>query len=165
MKRILFCAGLMMMVATGNVVASPVEETVTAISEVEMGVNAIKRICPTLIWDGWKFRDIVYDKESDSVEMVIQLTSTLSEDKMKQLSNSDKAKKEMADWIIANLNEGYEDLKANPRIMADGDFMLYLSVGTLLKQMEKDNVSLHINFLAPDGTTQIFLSDINKRIS
>ena len=34
--------------------------------------------------------------------------------------------------------------------MCDGDFMLYLSLGTLLKQMEKDGATLRIALLKPD---------------
>ena len=34
--------------------------------------------------------------------------------------------------------------------MCDGDFMLYLSLGTLLKQMEKYGATLRIALLKPD---------------
>lgn len=33
--------------------------------------------------------------------------------------------------------------------MCDGDFMLYLSLGTLLMQMEKDSATLRIALLKP----------------
>jgi len=60
--------------------------------------------------------------------------------------------------------KGYEDLIANPQIMCDGDFMLYLSVGTLLKQMEKDGVKLRIMLLKPDHANQV-LGDIPLELS
>ena len=44
----------------------------TATNEVELGVEGIARLCPTGMWDHWTFRDIVYDKECNTV---IQLNS------------------------------------------------------------------------------------------
>ena len=51
--------------------------------------------------------------------------------------------------------KGYESLKESPAIRCEGDFMLYLSLGTLLKQMEKDGTTLHIMLLKPDYTNQV----------
>ena len=42
-------------------------------SEIEYAVNQIRRICPTYMWDSWRFRDIMYEKESNTVYFVIQL--------------------------------------------------------------------------------------------
>lgn len=39
--------------------------------------------------------------------------------------------------------------------MCDGDFMLYLSLGTLLKQMEKESTTLRIMLIKPDYTNQV----------
>lgn len=44
-------------------------------SEVELGVEGIQRLCPTGIWDHWTFRDIMFDRDSNTVLLVIQLNS------------------------------------------------------------------------------------------
>jgi len=59
------------------------------------------------------------------------------------------------EWIVSNFKEGYEGLIENPSIQCNGDFMLYLSVGTLFKQMEKDGTSLRIMLLKPNYANQV----------
>lgn len=128
----------------------------TAKSEVELGVEGIQRLCPTGMWDHWTFRDIMFDRDSNTVLMVIQLNSwnERKEEKIKQATQVEALKQ--TEWIVSNLKEGYQDLIANPQIMGDGDFMLYLSLGTLFKQMEKDGVNLRIMLLKPNYTNQVF---------
>lgn len=128
----------------------------TAKSEVELGVEGIHRLCPTGIWDHWTFRDIIFDRESNTVLLVIQLNSwsERKEEKSKQLTVEDAHKQ--AEWIVANLKEGYEELIKNPSISCDGDFMLYLTLGTLFKQMEKDGTNLRIMLLKPNYANQVF---------
>ena len=120
----------------------------TATNEVELGVEGIARLCPTGMWDHWTFRDIVYDKECNTVVFVIQLNSWDEKRSSKGIT-AEEAKKQ-TEWIVENIMEGYNELKKSPRIMCDGDFMLYLSLGTLLKQMEKDGATLRIALLKPD---------------
>lgn len=52
--------------------------------------------------------------------------------------------------LFKHIMEGYNELIKSPRIMCDVDFMLYLSRGTLLKQMEKDCATFRIVLLKPD---------------
>lgn len=120
----------------------------TATNEVELGVEGIARLCPTGMWDHWTFRDIVYDKECNTVVFVIQLNSWDEKRNSKGIT-AEEAKKQ-TEWIVENIMEGYNELKKSPRIMCDGDFMLYLSLGTLLKQMEEDGGTLCIALLKPD---------------
>lgn len=120
----------------------------TATNDVELGVEGVARLCPTGMWDHWTFRDIVYDKESNTVMFVIQLNSWNEERNGKSMT-TEEAKKP-TEWIVENIMEGYNELIKTPRIMCDGDFMLYLSLGTLLKQMEKDDTTLRIALLKPD---------------
>ncbi len=47
----------------------------TAKSEVELGVECIQRLCPTGMWDHWTFRDIMFDRDSNTVLLVIQLNN------------------------------------------------------------------------------------------
>ena len=120
----------------------------TATKDVELGVEGVARLCPTGMWDNWTFRDIVYDKESKTVVFVIQLNSWNEKRSGKEMT-AEEAKKQ-TEWIVENIMEGYNELIKSPRIMCDGDFMLYLSLGTLLKQMEKDGATLRIALLKPD---------------
>lgn len=120
----------------------------TATSEVELGVEGIERLCPTGLWDHWTFRDIMFDKESNSVVIVIQLCNWNGRRDDKEITEADA--KKQTEWIVRNIMKGYDYLIKNPQIHGDGDFMLYLSLGTLLKQMEKDGVGLRIALLKPD---------------
>lgn len=120
----------------------------TASNAVELGVEGISRLCPTGMWDHWSFRDIVYDKESNTVVFVIQLNSWNKKRNGREVTEEDA--KKQTEWIVENIMEGYNELVTSPHIMCDGDFMLYLSLGTLLKQMEKDGATLRIALLKPD---------------
>lgn len=120
----------------------------TASNEVELGVEGISRLCPTGLWDHGTFRDILFDKESNSVVFVIQLYNWNARHEAKVITEAE-AKKD-TESIVQNIMEAYDDFIKNPRIEGDGDFMLYLSLGTLLKQMEKDGVNLRIALLKPD---------------
>lgn len=133
-------------------------------SEVDLGVEEIQRLCPTGMWDHWTFRDIVFDRESNTVLMTVQLNSwrLSNEEKVKDATESDAL--QQAEWIVANLKAGYEELIKNPSIQCDGDFMLYLSLGTLFKQMEKDDAKLRIMLLKPDYINQVF-GDIPLELS
>lgn len=120
----------------------------TATNEVELGVDGISRLCPTGLWDHWTFRDILYDKGGNTVVLVVQLYNWNGQRNDKEITVSDA--KKQTEWIVRNIMKGYNYLIKNPQIHGDGDFMLYLSLGTLLKQMEKDGVSLRIALLKPD---------------
>ena len=126
----------------------------TAANEVELGVEGISRLCPTGLWDHWTFRDIMYDNESNTVVFVIQLASwNERRNGGKKLTEEDA--KRQTEWIVQNIMEGYTGLTISPQIMCDGDFMLYLSLGTLLKQMEKESTTLRIMLIKPDYTNQV----------
>lgn len=128
----------------------------TAKSEVELGVEGIQRLCPTGMWDLWTFRDIVVDRESNTVLLVIQLNSwsDSKEENSKQMTQADAL--QQAEWIVSNFKAGYEGLIKDPSIRCDGDFMLYLSLGTLFKQMEKDGSNLRIMLLKPEYANEVF---------
>lgn len=125
----------------------------TASNEVELGVEGVARLCPTGLWDHWTFRDIMYDKESNTMVFMIQLANWNEHRNGKEIAEADA--KKQTEWIVENIVKGYESLKGSPTIMCDGDFMLYLSLGTLLKQMEKDGATLRIMLLKPDFTNQV----------
>lgn len=155
MKQILLTLVMLMSITLAN--ASPsFPDSETAKSEVELGVEGIQRLCPTGMWDHWTFRDIMFDRESNTVLLVIQLNNwrARNEEKAKQATEAEVQKQ--TEWIVANFKEGYEELIKNPSIQCDGDFMLYLTLGTLFKQMEKDGTNLRIMLLKPDYTNQAF---------
>lgn len=64
--------------------------------------------------------------------------------------------KEISGDIVSNIMEGYNDIVKNLRIDTDGDFMLYLSLGTLFKRMKDEGISLWIMLLNPDYMNQSF---------
>lgn len=136
----------------------------TAKSEVELGVEGIQRLCPTGMWNHWTFRDIMFDRDSNTVLMVVQLNcwSEREEEKPNEATEAEALKQ--TEWIVSNLKAGYEWLIKDPSVGADGDFMLYLSVGTLFKQMAKDGTNLHIMLLKPDYANQVF-GDIPLELS
>lgn len=136
----------------------------TAKSDVELGVEGIQRLCPTGMWDHWTFRDIMFDRESNTVLLVIQLNSWRAENEEKAKQATEAEVKKQAEWIVANFKEGYEELIKNPSIQCDGDFMLYLTLGTLFKQMEKDSTNLRIMLLKPDYANQVF-GDMSLELS
>ena len=115
-------------------------------SEIEYAVKQISRICPTYMWDSWRFRDIMYEKESNTVYFVIQLK------KWKKVNESitPEKMKEQTYWIVENFKEAYESHVSAKSLYCDGDFMLYLSVGTLLHKLAMTDANLQIVLLKPD---------------
>lgn len=122
-------------------------------SEVEYAVECIERICPTVMWDSWTFRNIMYDKESKTVLMVIQLKNWREKEKSQEITSGDVQKE--TERIVANFKEAYQELMASSEIFCDGDWMLYLSVGQLLKAVVKEEATLRIMLLKPDYINQV----------
>ena len=145
-KSLIDCLFLFCMYATSLAkIIFPSSETAT--NSIELGVEGIDRICPAGLWDSWIFREIIYDRESNTVLWVIQSSSPLKGfDKI----SSEQDVKKITKWIVTNVIEGYNDLIENPKIFGDGDFMLYLGLGTLLKEMEENKTTLQIALLYPD---------------
>lgn len=141
----IFLATLVFQVSSANTLFP---DSQTATNDVELGVEGIKRICPTSMWDSWIFRDIVNDKGNNAVVFVIQFSSWNEPQDEKEITEKDV--KKQAIWIVNNIMEEYNELKQTPHIMCDGDFMLYLSLGTLLNQMKNDGTALRITLLKPD---------------
>ncbi len=153
MKKFLIILVSVIMTAPITFAQTLFPDSESAKSEVELGVEGIQRLCPTGMWDHWIFRDILFDRESNTVLFVIQLRSWREKESAKEVTEADVRKE--AEWIVANFKEGYEGLIENPSVQCDGDFMLYLSIGTLFKQMEKDGVNLRIMLLKPDYANQV----------
>lgn len=153
-QRIVISMILAMIVSFATHAKTIFPDSETAANEVELGVEGISRLCPTGLWDHWTFRDIMYDRESNTVVFVIQLASwNERRNGGKKLTEEDA--KRQTEWIVQNIMEGYTGLTISPQIMCDGDFMLYLSLGTLLKQMEKESTALRIMLIKPDYTNQV----------
>lgn len=116
------------------------------LNEIEYAVKQINRICPTYMWDSWKFREIIYEKDSNTICFVIQLKNWHEE----KWNRTPDQMKEYMKWIIENFNEGYENTISSKNMYGDGDFMLYLSVGTLLHKMKTTGTKLYIVLMKPD---------------
>ncbi len=129
------------------------KEPNSSTSEVEYAVEGIQRICPTVMWDSWTFRDIIYDKESKTVLMIIQLKNWHEKDNPQETTPEDIQKE--SEWIVSNFKEAYQDLIKSSEIFCDGDWRLYLSVGQLLKTMVKEDATLRIMLLKPDYMNQV----------
>jgi len=88
MKKFLFFLAVLLITAPRTYSQTLFADSQTARSEVELGVEGIQRLCPTGMWDHWTFRDIMFDRESNSVRLVIQLNnwSDRKEEKSKQLN-------------------------------------------------------------------------------
>ncbi|MGN0238239.1 MAG: hypothetical protein ACI4AK_09195 [Lepagella sp.] len=106
--------------------------------------------------EGRKYK-VIRQFKKDLSELTEQYLKAKNPDEMRQIGKAiEHAKKKMLsdvreiEWIVENIMEGYNELIKSPRIMCDGDFMLYLSLGTLLKQMEEDGATLRIALLKPD---------------
>lgn len=41
------------------------------LNEIEYAVKQMNRICPTYMWKSWKFREIIYEKDSNTICFVI----------------------------------------------------------------------------------------------
>lgn len=129
------------------------KEPHSSTSEIEYAVECIQRICPTVIWDSWTFRDIIYDKESKNVLMIIQIKYWREKNNTQEVTQADIQKE--TEWIVANFKEAYQDLITSSESFCDGDWMLYLSVGQLLKTMVKEDTNLRIMLLKPDYMNQV----------
>lgn len=116
------------------------------VSEIEYAVKQINRICPTYMWDSWYFRDIIYDRKLNTVYFVIQPTSW-NEGKE---NISPKKIKGQTNWIVENFREAYESIISDKSLYCDGDFMLYLSIGTLLHNLPLTDTKLQVVLLKPD---------------
>lgn len=121
------------------------QEPNSIMSEWDYAANSLSRLCPAPVWDGWVFRDAVYDAESNTMLFLIQLKS-LREDKPDLTGEEIKVETEK---IIGYFKQGYQDLLNNESLYIDGDWMLYLSVGNLLEKLAKNGVNLQIVLLKP----------------
>ena len=114
--------------------------------EIEYAVEKIRRICPTYMWDNLKFIDITYEKELNTVYFVIQLRKWRKD---KEYITSERMK-EQTKWIVENFKEAYESIISDKSLYGDEDFMLYLSVGTLLHKLATTDAKLQIVLLKPE---------------
>ena len=84
---------------------------------------------------------------------MIQLANWNGRRNGKEVTEADAKKR--TEWIVENIVKGYNDIIKDPRIQGDGDFMPYLSLGTLLKQMEKGSATLRIMLFKPNYSNQV----------
>lgn len=85
--------------------------------------------------------------------MVIRLKNWREKKNSQDITPEDIQKE--TKWIVANFKEAYQDLIASSEIFSDGDWMLYQSVGQLLKAIVKESTDLRIMLLKPDYLNQV----------
>lgn len=147
-KRIICSVMLSVLALAAGQAREMFPDSSKAVNNVELGVEGIARICPTGLWDHWTFRDVMYEQDSNTVVFVIQLYSWNKSNNGVDITASEA--QEQTKWIVENIMKGYNALIESPRTYCEGDFMLYLSLGTLLKEMEKNGTTLRIMLLKPD---------------
>ncbi len=130
----------------------PDEETV--FNDVEYGVLSIQRICPSRMWDGLILRNIEYDRRKNEVILWVQIKSW--DEPKDEVKFTEKMAQEETEWIVKNFMKGYYYLAEHQTILGEGDFMLFLSIGGLFKQMEDDGASLRIQLLKPDEECLVY---------
>lgn len=127
-------------------------------SLIEHSVDKIGRICPAEMWDGWKFRDIIYDKDVNTVYFVIQPKNW----KEKDANLTPEKMKALTMFIIENFKEAYQSIVSEKTPAGEGDFMLHLSVGTLLYKMAKTDTNLQIILMNPGCECAVSAMELNK---
>lgn len=152
MRRIILsvivCVGCILQAAASQRIIKPNNST----SEVEYGVECLQRICPAVMWDAWTFRDILWDNEDKTVLLIIQLKSWHEKNGLKEVTQENTQKE--TEWNVSNFKAAYRDQRDSSQIKCVGDWMLYLSVGHLLKKMEEDGYGLRIMLLKSDYLNQ-----------
>ncbi len=130
--------------ANGNLPLSIQEPT--SDNEFQYAVKMIQRICPTVIWDSWVFRQIWFDEEDQSIVMAIQPHNYDGPATQADIENE-------TEIVLKNFAEAYSMIPKEHSVLVDGDFMLYMSVGTLLHCLSesKSDIGLRIIFLKPDN--------------
>lgn len=130
--------------ANSNLPLSNQEPTLD--NEFSYAVQMIQRICPTAMWDGWVFRQIWFDDEDNSIVMAVQPQNYDG-----PATQADIEK--VTESVLNNFAEAYRMIPQERSVLVDGDFMLYMSVGTLLHCLSesKSDVGLRIIFLKPDN--------------
>jgi hypothetical protein len=119
---------------------------------IEFGVKQISRICPTFIWDGWKFKGIEYNKRDDVLTLIIQIRRWNADKAPTSIEEVDKNAK----WIIESLMKGYNMVISDKEIAGDGDFMLYFSVGNLLQYVSNTDTKTNVMILKPDKESIVY---------
>lgn len=118
-------------------------ESKTAVNQIDYGVQSISRLLPSGLWDSWTFRDIFYNADTNTVYWVIQWNRRIKNNEQPSADEIQKTTR----FIVENVMKGYDDVIKNSTIVGDGDYMLYLALGILLKKMEQDKTSLEIILL------------------
>lgn len=82
-----FFPGIALIVATVSFAHTMFPDSKSASNSVELTVEGIDRICPTGMWDHWIFREIEYDKETNTVVWVIQSSHSVKNAKLSNASS------------------------------------------------------------------------------
>lgn len=107
-------------------------------------ITAVNRLCPTVIWDSWIIDNVRYNKGLNQIEIIVK------HDWNKNVVNmTENQALEFAEFFIENIYEGYYGILNED--YGEGDFMMYLTLGTLFKQMYKERCSLKLSLIFNNG--------------
>lgn len=113
-------------------------------NEWEYAAECVKRICPAGMWDKWSLKDIHFDKDDDTMYLLVQMGHLKSQEDPGQ-----EEMKDLFEYTLENIIIGYKDALSNKSINIDGDWMLYLTVGNLLQKLAENKVNVKIIFEKP----------------
>lgn len=111
-------------------------------------LEIVNRLCPSQIWDSWIIDCIRVNEKLNQVDVVIK------HDWNERVSNmNEEQARKFAQFFIAEVYEAYNDtIKGNS---GEGDFVMYLALGTMFKYMYKDKTSLKITLIDEHGKKAI----------
>lgn len=125
-----------------------IQEPNSTTQQLEYAAQCVNRLCPAPMWDSWTFEKMAYDQKTNTVIFTIRLRNWNGKKKEKTQADGTK----MAKWIAENFMEGYNEVSKSAEVFVDGDWMLYLLAGSVMRKAAKDDASLSITLLKPDGS-------------
>lgn len=128
-------------------------------NEYQYAVEMIQRICPTIMWDSWVFRQIWFDEDDNSIIMAVQPYGFDTEQPV-----TTKEIERQTEWVLQNFEDGYKDILQENTVLCDGDFMLFMSIGKMLHciRESKSNVGIRVIFLKADSDCLINPADSQR---
>lgn len=142
--KLLFFCFLLSLLFTANAQRLTINEPTNYTNEWDYAADCVARLCPAPLWDNWIFKDIRFDRDTNTMYMVVERPYR---DKGQELSDSQV--KERAEWMVRNIEEGYRDIISSSSLLIDGDWMVYLTLGNLLPKLAENNVNLQFVFVKP----------------
>ena len=121
-----------------------ITEPTDTTNEWEYAADGIARLCPAPLWDNWVLRDIEFDKDSNTMYFLLQLPDWKQKDDPTEAQLRGTMK-----FLVKNIEKGYQSISYGRSVFVDGDWMVYLCVGNLIKKLVDNNINIQFIFLKP----------------